>query len=109
MGRIRTNYSNGVELPFVNYYNLGHGNYFYLKGRKVKKSYDFMSDSDINYAYLMNPPMHVGIYYDDAYIGGTSLLVERYNKLKVIELDVKNKQNLTKTKNICCRMTLKNL
>lgn len=62
-------------MPFLINYNLGHGHYFYVEGVKVKKSYDFMSDLDINYAYLMNPPTSVSINYEDAYIGGTSLLV----------------------------------
>lgn len=34
-----------------------------------------MSDNDITYTYIMNPPLNVSIYYADAYLGGTSLLV----------------------------------
>ena len=62
-------------MPYITFYNLGHGNHFYLKGKPVKKSYDFMSDNDITYTYIMNPPLNVSIYYADAYLGGTSLLV----------------------------------
>lgn len=50
-----------------------------------------MSDLDINFAYLMNPPMHVSIHYDEAFMGGTCLLVERYSKLKVVEVDLSKK------------------
>ena len=73
--RYKTNFPNGVQLPYLTNYNLGHGKNFYLQGRSIKKSYDFIADQNSNFAYLMNPPIYVSLYYEEAYTGGTSLLV----------------------------------
>lgn len=75
IARYKTNFPKGVPLPYLSFHNLGHGNTFYLKGKPVKKPYNFLSDSDLNLTYILNPPMNVGIHYSDAYLGGTSLLV----------------------------------
>jgi hypothetical protein len=63
---------------------MGHGVGFYINGEMIKKSYDFISDQDINFVYIMNPPYHVNIYYNDAFMGGTCLQIEETNKLKLI-------------------------
>lgn len=34
-----------IQLPYTNFYNLGHGKRFYFKGNEVKELYDFLSDT----------------------------------------------------------------
>jgi endo-beta-N-acetylglucosaminidase D len=86
VARYKTNFPQGVQLPYTTFYNLGHGKSFYFKGKEVKRLYDFLSDNDPCYTYIMNPPLNVSICHTDAYIGGTSLLVENTQKLKLIEI-----------------------
>jgi hypothetical protein len=84
IAKIKSNFYNGVSLPYVNYYNMGHGYGFYIMGSMLKKSYDFISDQDVNFVYIMNPPFNVNIYYDDAFMGGTCMMIEGTNKLKLV-------------------------
>lgn len=60
-------------MPYFTNYNLGHGEYFYFQGVKIKKCYDYLSDNDLCLTFSMNPPTCVNIYHRDAYMGGTSL------------------------------------
>jgi hypothetical protein len=99
-----------VALPYLTYYNMGHGPYFHVLGQRVKKLYDFMSDQDTNLVYLMNPPLHVSLHYMDAFMGGTCLLIQATNKLKLIELNVREQSqesNLRKVRQFSCRIAIK--
>lgn len=74
-------------MPYLNYYNLGHGN-FHIYGNKIQKPYDFLSDNDPIHPYLFNPPSNIHISFEEAYLGGTSLHLEGSGQVKIAEVNL---------------------
>ena len=56
--------------------NPGHGNSFFYKSVPISQnSYDYLLDFEEMQAYLANSAKDVDIWYNDAYIGGSSLKI----------------------------------
>lgn len=43
---------------------------------QVGNGYDYLGEFDCNMGYIMNPPLNTNIEYEEAYMGGTCLVVE---------------------------------
>ncbi|HOA17695.1 MAG TPA: discoidin domain-containing protein [Fervidobacterium sp.] len=66
-----------TSIPFVTNFNVGHGKYFFVDGKKVKATeWHNRSLQDVLPTYrwkVAGKVLNVNVDYDDAYYGGTSL------------------------------------
>ena len=76
-----------ITQNYQSFCNIGEGDYFYFFGQKANKNYDYLADYDIGHMMSLNNVANVSIYDNDAYMGGSCILV-RNDKIRILNLNM---------------------
>ena len=64
-----------LEAMYESYFNMGFGTHFHKFGVKCQRNYDYLMDFEMPITHLLNLPANYEIYYEDAYMGGSSMKI----------------------------------